>query len=410
MLKNCWYRLLSQLLVFLYYHRVRLLNGEMLPRQGPLFFVALHRNGAVDGYVYKSQFPRANFLISVQLRRSLIGRVFFDGIEVARKKDHATGRVTESANSNTAIDACADYLAQGGELLILPEGTSDLGCRHLPFHKGAARTLARLLENIGTAPVVIPLGIHYEQAWVWQSDAEVVAGNPVDTRLPAGTSDAERVRVLHERITAALEELAVQAEDAEAFARRERIAYAATLGSRRSYFAALKTLERGLPEAEALAAKLETEVLGTPAGRRLWLHQGVPLMPMRHAWAYPLLFLLLLPFTALACALNAPPLLIARWAGQRFSDGINTIALWRLLAGFPALLLWAALLLCAALWAHLPWLWPAYLSVSIIGIKSLRRVQKLAITLHNWALAPQLRQPLLNWRASLEDCMRSRNA
>lgn len=409
MLKNYWYRLLSQLLVFLYYHRARVLNAQLLPANGPVLFVALHRNGAVDGYVYKSQLPRINFLISVQLRRSWIGRIFFSGIEVARKKDQATDNSAEAADGNTAIDACADYLRQGGELIILPEGSSDLGHRHLPFHKGAARTLARIMEDTHSLPAVIPLGIHYEQAWAWQSDAEVVVGAPIDTSLPADISPAERVSLLHERITASLEALAVQAEDAETFSRRERIAYAATLGSKRSYFAALKVLENGMPEAEALTLKLEHEILRSPKGQRLWLHQGVPLMPMHHAWAYPLLFILLLPLAVTACVLNALPLLAARWAGQRFSDDRNTIALWRLLIGFPALAIWVLLLLVMALWSKTLILWFAYLAVSMIGIRSMRRVQKLAVTMHNWAFANSLRAPLLAWRESLETCMRTRN-
>jgi len=407
-LKNYWYRLLSQLLVFLYYHRIRVLNPQLLPERGPVLFVALHRNGAVDGYVYKSQLPRINFLISVQLRRSLIGRIFFGGIEVARKKDMATNSA-EAADGNTAIVACADYLRQGGELLILPEGTSDLGHRHLPFHKGAARTLGKLMEGSYQLPVVIPLGIHYEHAWAWQSDVEVVVGGPIDTSLPSGISPAERIVLLHERITVALEALAVQADDAETFSRRERIAYAATLGSKRSYFAAQKALENGMQEAEALTLKLEQQILHSTKGQRLWLHQGVPLVPMHHAWAYPLLFIFLLPFVVLACTLNVLPLLAARWAGQRFSDGRNTIALWRLLVGIPALVIWAGLLLGLALWSHALLPWFAYLAVSIAGIRSVRRVQKLAITLHNWVFANSLRGSLLAWRESLENCMRTRN-
>lgn len=408
-MKNFWYRLLSQFLIFLYYHRIKVLNAQNLPPSGPVLYVALHRNGAVDGYVYKSQFPRINFLISVQLRRSWIGRFFFDGIEVARSKDRASGSAAEVTDSNAVIDTCVDYIRQGGELLILPEGTSDLGHRCLPFHKGAARTLERLLESRDSPPAVVPLGIHYERAWAWQSDVEVVVGPPIDTHLPDSIPPAERTRVLHERIVCALEALAVQAEDADTFALRERIAYAATLGSKRSYFAAMKALENGLPEAEALASKLEEEIRNAPNGPRLWRHQGVPLMPMHHAWAYPLLFVLLLPFAVLACALNAPPLLAASWAGRRFSDGRNTIALWRLLVGFPALLLWAGLLLISALLAQALMLWFAYLGVSVLGLMSVRRVQKLAITLHNWAIAPRLRKLLLDWRESLEVGMRARN-
>lgn len=68
-------RLLSRLLVHCYYHRARLLGPENRPAAGPILYVGLHRNGAVDGYVYKSLLPEAVFMISVQLRRNAIGRI-----------------------------------------------------------------------------------------------------------------------------------------------------------------------------------------------------------------------------------------------------------------------------------------------------------------------------------------------
>ncbi|MDD4911022.1 MAG: 1-acyl-sn-glycerol-3-phosphate acyltransferase [Sideroxydans sp.] len=402
-MKIYWYRLLSYLLTALYYHRVRVINPQLLPGDGAVLFVALHRNGAVDGYVYKSVIPRANFLISVQLRRSLLGRIFFSGVEVARSKDGAHNQ----GENDTALQVCANYVQQGGALVIMPEGSSNLGHRHLPLHKGAARILAQLIEHPELPLRVVPLGIHFERAWAWQSDVEVVVGEAISTTLPAGMTLAEQVNHLHERIAHSLELLAVQADNDSQFATRESIAYAATLGSQRSYFAVLKALEQGMPEVEMMSAQLEHELARAPRGSQLWRHQGVPLMPMNFAWMYPLLWLLLLPLVVFSCVSNVPPLLCAWWAGKRFSDGRNTIALWRLLVGFPCLLLWVASLLLAALWLHLLPLWLAYVAVSVLGLKSLRRVEKLTITLHNWTLAPALRQPLLRWRAELETLMRA---
>jgi 1-acyl-sn-glycerol-3-phosphate acyltransferase len=408
-LKSLWYRLLSRLLTALYYHRVSVINPQSLPDSGPILFVALHRNGAVDGYVYKSVIPRANFLISVQLRRSLLGRVFFSGVEVARSKDRAATDASRAGDDESALHACADYVKQGGALVIMPEGSSDLGHRHLPFHKGAARILAQLAAYPELPLRVVPLGIHYEQAWTWQSDVEVVVGEPISTALPADTTPAMQINLLHERIVSSLEVVAVQAESAEVFAERERIAYAATRGSKRSYFAALKALEHGMPVIESLSSKLEEEIAHAPGGSRLWHHQGVPLMPMGMVWAYPLLWAVLLPVLAMTLLLNAPPLWCAWWAGKRFSDGRNTIALWRLLVGFPCLLLWAAAMFVAAVWLHALPLWFGYVAISVLGLKSVRRVLKLTISLHNWAVAPALRKPLLRWRDALESCMRAKN-
>ena len=407
-MKSLWYRLLARLQTALYYRRVSVINPQLIPDSGPILFVALHRNGAVDGYVYKSVIPRANFLISVQLRRSLLGRVFFRGVEVARSKDR-TANIARANDDDSALHTCVNYVMQGGALIIMPEGSSDLGHRHLPFHKGAARILAQLLAHPELPLRVVPLAIHYEQAWEWQSDVEVVVGEPIRTVLPADTPPEMLVNQLHERIVRSLEELAVQAESAEIFAERERIAYAATLGCKRSCFAALKALEHGMPEVENMSSRLEEEIARAPGGSSLWRHQGVPLMPMGMVWAYPLLWAVLLPVLVLALVFNALPLWCARWAGKRFSDGSNTIALWRLLVGFPCLLLWAAALLIAAVWLHILPLWFGYVAISAAGLKSVRRVRKLTVSLHNWAVAPSLRKPLLRWRESLESCMRAKN-
>ncbi|HZX30207.1 MAG TPA: 1-acyl-sn-glycerol-3-phosphate acyltransferase [Rhodocyclaceae bacterium] len=397
-MRDLYFQFLSRFLVRLYYHRVRLLGGENLPAAGPVLYLGLHRNGAVDGYLYKSKLPRARFMISVQLRRSLLGRIFFDGIEVAREKDGKDDAVDNAAALRQSVDA----LKAGGALFIMPEGTSDLGHRHLPFKKGAARILAAALAE-GIRPTVIPLGIHYERAWAWQSDAEIVAGPPLDLDLPAGSEGPAAVAQLHKRIVAALEALAVQAPDADTFARRERTAYAATLGTGRSYFAALKALEAGLPDAEAAQAEFDASVADAP----LFRHQGVPLVPIRHAWAYALYALVLAPFVGAACLLNLPPLLIAREAGRRFADAPNTITLWRLLTGAPALALWAGGLLAWATAAdNLP-AWGAYAAVSWLGLRSLYRFKKLAVSLGNLVCASSLRPRLLAMHQRLDAALRA---
>lgn len=385
-MRDLYFRCLSRLLAHSYYHQVRLLHPENRPASGPILYVGLHRNGAVDGCVYKSLLPEALFMISVQLRRNLLGRMFFDGIEVVREQDRGGDRNTNSR----AIDQCVDVLKRDGVLFLMPEGSSDLGHRHLPFRKGAARILAAALEA-GLHPTVVPVGIHYERAWAWQSDVEVVLGPALRTDLPPEIAGPAAVNLLHRRISAALETLAVAAPDADTFARRERAAQFATLGSGRSYFAALKALEAGVPEAETALAEFET----LAAGRPLFRHQGVPLLPAGHAWADALLALLLAPLVAAAGLLNLPPLLIAWGAGRRFADARNTVALWRLLAGFPAFLAWAAGL---SVLAVMTGRWPlglAYVAISWLGLCCLHRAKRLAVSLGNLWRAPDLRPRLL---------------
>lgn len=401
-MRDLYFRFLSRLLVRFYYHRVRLLHPERRPVAGPVLYVGLHRNGAVDGYVYKSLLPAVQFMISVQLRRSVLGRIFFDGIEVIRAQDSDKDGDDRHDNGE-ALNRCVDLLRQGGSLFLMPEGSSDLGHRHLPFKKGAARILAAALQA-GIRPTVVPVGIHYERAEAWQSDVEVVLGDAVAIDLLPDTSGNGAVNLLHRRISSALESLAVTAPDGETFARRERAAYTATLGTGRAYSAALKTMETGVPEAESALADFEQ----LSAGRPLFLHQGVPLLPIRHAWAYTLYALLLAPLVAVAGLANLPPLLLAWAAGRRFADARNTIALWRLLVGFPAFLAWTAgILTLAAVTGQWP-LGLAYAAVSWLGLRSLYRLKKLAVSLGNLLRAADLRPPLLALHRQIDAALRAR--
>jgi 1-acyl-sn-glycerol-3-phosphate acyltransferase len=387
-------------LVALYYRSVAVLHLERLPPSGPVLYLGLHRNGAVDGFVYSSLLPRAVFMVSAQLRRGVLGRLFFKGIEVARAKDMKRGI---KADNQAAIEACIRQIADGGELFIMPEGSSDLGFQHLPFHRSAARILRAVLSS-GVTPQVIPLGLHYEKAWAWQSKVEVVVGEPVSTALPDGVTQAEALRILHLRITAALEAVGINAPDADTFHQWERAAYAATLGTGRSFFSALKALEQGMPEIE-----VELSGLGSVAfsGRTL-THQGVPLIPISHVWAYFLYALLLTPLVAVMMLANLPPLLAGRYAGHRLADGPNTIALWRLLAGSSVLIIWSAGLLAAAAATGNLRLWLAYVLISWLGLRSVYRLKKLLVSLGNLLLAPGLRSELLAWHRKLDRAMADR--
>src|SRR5690349_16746054 len=105
MLPDSWYRFVCRASVALYYRRVHVVGRERLPRGdgGPVLYVGLHRNGAVDGMVYKTVLPEATFLVAARLLRSPLGRVFFTGIPVDRAGD-AGGR----APAERALGACVE--------------------------------------------------------------------------------------------------------------------------------------------------------------------------------------------------------------------------------------------------------------------------------------------------------------
>ena len=372
--KQLWYVLCHWLCARTYFGRITVLHPERLPERGPILYVGLHRNGAVDGFVYHQLAPRGVFLISTQLTRSFFSRLFFSGIAVARKSDD------EDRNQNDgALRQCTELLANGGELIVFSEGTSSLGPRHLPFKSGAARIA---LDAIGRGvPLrIVPLGIHYERAWAFRSKVEIVVAEPIATEFPAGLSELGRLKEMKRRVTAALESVGANFPSAEVQENAERLAYAATLGTTRSYFAALKTLEAGVPEPlsagwRALAPQL--------AARRVLLHQGVPLFPAGPWMLYALPLLVLGPIVPAGMLANFPPLLLGWLAARKFADGPNVVALWRILIGLPLFVIWSGTVsVSLALFAG--WWWVlAYMLLTAAALKSLYRARKLAVAVWN---------------------------
>jgi 1-acyl-sn-glycerol-3-phosphate acyltransferase len=336
-----WYRWFPALLTRIYYRRVTVVRLGSIPEQGPVLCVGLHRNGAVDGMVYKTVVPNATFLISVQLLRNPIARIFFTGIPVTRAKD-----VGDRSENAASIARCVDHLRADGTLFVLPEGTSDLGPRRLPFHSGAARILASARAE-GIQPTVIPFGLFYRCPEGFRSDVVVVIG-------PAFADD----------ITRALEDLGVNVDTAAALDRIERAAALVSGDDLAAYYPALKRLE---PRAEDPAlVECSARVDAYIASGALATERGVPVFSTRSpAWSIAWLAIQA-PIVLAATIANAGPLLAAWMAGRRFADARNTITLWRLLIGAPVAALWVL----GVIIVSMRWIWiaPAYAIITAAGL------------------------------------------
>lgn len=384
--QRAFYRALGQFC----FNRITVHRRPELTADRPVLFVGLHRNGALDGAPYIKAVPDAAFLVSAQLHRSAIGRWLFPGIAVARAKDRRRGI---AADNEAGLAACIDHLAAGGRLFVMPEGTSSLGPRHLPFKPGAAQ-IARAVLGRRPALTVVPVAVYYECAWQWQSRVEVAFGAPLELTA----ADAGDLAALQQRIALALEGVGINVDTPEQLALIERLAYGATLGSGRAYAACLKQLESGVPaELHAEAEHLDTAARQAGA----WTHQGVPLTPIGSALPYWLLWLALAPLLAAFALANLPPLLIGHLAGRKLADDVNVVAFWRAMAGFPSALLWSAALGGALLAMAGPLAAIAYLGLSLLGLKLVYRFRKLSVAVYNSLFARPLKTPLLRLRARL---------
>ena len=381
-----WHPFFQAFIRQLYFSRVEVTGANQIPATGPVLALCLHRNGAVDGFVYRKVLPQVAFMLKATLRRSLMGRLFFDGLEVARTEDGGRNGNLE------VIDECVNWLENDGFLGVFPEGTSSLGPRHFPFKSGAPRIALRHLQD-GLPLTVLPLGIHYESPWAFRSRVEVVIGPRISLdELADIESSGARLQEVKRRFTTALESVGMNVPDAQWQEMAQNFAYIATLGTKHTYFAALKAMEHQLP-AEAVRAweNFETKAWG----RRLLRHQGVPLFPLRYPWWYVLAALLLTLPVAVGALMNVPPLAVAWWAGRKFPDDRNVIALWRILTGVPLLVIWSAAWVAAGILFGLWWLPLIYFALTWLAVRGWYRLKKLAVVAWNGLFFPGLRSDAL---------------
>ncbi len=424
-----WYICFFRFITGVYFARLTLLHPERLPKaEQPVLFLGLHRNGAVDGFVYYRLLGEPIFLISTQLTRSWFARLFFHGIAVTRRKDEGE----HQEKDHLALARCVEHLRTGGKLCVFPEGTSSLGPRHLPFKSGAAWLIADYLENGGPPLLVLPVGIHYECPWAFRSKVEVVLGQPIATELPPGATRLARLKELKRRIEAGLEEVGINVASAKQQGHIQRLAYAATLATPRSYFQSLKALEKDISkpieEAEASlnqrfpwnscepaddpspalpgplspvegeSGPMSVNCLDpTPArgSTHLCFHQGVPLMPMTSSWLYALMLLVCAPIVGAALLLNLPPFLAGWFAGQKFPDDRNVISLWRILVGIPVFAIWIGVVSLLLILEGKLLLLGLYAAVTWLGLVLYYRVKKLAVAVHNGFRHPEVKPCLL---------------
>jgi 1-acyl-sn-glycerol-3-phosphate acyltransferase len=364
-IKKLWFRALYRILSGFAFNRI-VVTGSISQWRGATLYVGLHRNGAIDGAVYQRAAPRAKMTLSSQLRRKAWMRAIFDGIEIVRPQDAAQDGARVS-NADSFAQA-SRYLVEGGELVFFPEGTSELGPRHLRFRTGVARLVQQALEHLPELKVV-PLAAHYEDATAWQSNVDIRVGQALYLRGALSTAE------IMTALSSALEEVGLDCDTLEERQTVESLAYAATLGNQDiPYSKALKALAHN-PFGERLKALCVT-------GRQFF-HQGVPLAPVGTVWPYYAALMVLLPLQILMGALNVAPYLAMEALVERLSDGPNVRSLWRALTGIMLLAIWGGLIVSPLL-VFVDWrLVPLYWLGCVLQVKTLYRTKKLLITVAN---------------------------
>ena len=389
------YRLIVRFFRFvvrLFFRRVEVIGLEHLPQDGGGILVSWHPNGMVDPGLILTHFPmRVVFgarhgLFHVPLLGMLMKAI--GTVPIYRAMDLKDMSAEDRAQANTrALDALADRVVAGDYSCLFPEGDSHDQSTVTPLKTGAARFYyrARQLAAADKPPVIIPVGLHYDQKRAFRSSALVTFHPPLEIPAeldltpvedePAATAK-ERCKQLTDEIDRVLREVVHATESwelhhlmhrARKLVRAERALRAGSqlgptdMSERLAGFArvwagyhqriesepeAVEDLTERVREYDEDLKALGLEDHELDRDPRLidpWLAAILALQVV-------LVFLLLPPILLVGYIVNGPPALLLLWASKRFAKREKDEASIKVLGGlvlFP--MVWAGVGVGAAM-------------------------------------------------------------
>ncbi len=207
-----------------FFRRVEVTGLGNLPETGGGIFIAWHPNALVDGALILSQFP-GRIVVGARhglFRWPILGSLMraFGAVPVYRRQDFPAGTDESRREANEkSIEAMAASVASGAFALLFPEGQSHDEPFPTELRTGAARLYYRargLAGNGAQAPVIVPVGLHYDRKHLFGSSALVSfhppleIGEGLEDPPPEQASDDQkrsRYRALTDELERALREV-----------------------------------------------------------------------------------------------------------------------------------------------------------------------------------------------------------
>jgi glycerol-3-phosphate O-acyltransferase / dihydroxyacetone phosphate acyltransferase len=179
------YSLLKVLIRFtlrVFYKEVTVHGKEHLLRKGPLLVAVNHPNTLMDPLIAASLLPqRAGFMAKATFMRGALSKWLFKKFHIVplyRQQDAAEG---QAVNNTASFEQCFLYLADGGTLMIFPEGTSVSEMKLRKLKTGAARIALEFeaQQQFKGNLYIQPVALNYSAPALFRSRVTVNIAEPI---------------------------------------------------------------------------------------------------------------------------------------------------------------------------------------------------------------------------------------
>jgi 1-acyl-sn-glycerol-3-phosphate acyltransferase len=180
-----WVATLARLLLRAFFRRVEVVGLEHVPRDGGGILVSWHPNGIVDPALLFETFPRSlvfgarDGLFRVPIFGALLRAV--GTVPIFRATDASGDPAARRVANERSLDALARTVVEGRFTCLFPEGDSHDQSQLLRLKTGFARFYyrARELAPDRPPPVIVPVGLHYDEKRAFRSSVLVAFHPPI---------------------------------------------------------------------------------------------------------------------------------------------------------------------------------------------------------------------------------------
>lgn len=180
-----------------FYRDIAIQDARRIPARGPVILAANHNNALVDALIVAGAIDREvrltakATLLDHPLTRVIVRAVGIVPLRRAADESKAGNTNTRASRNQGAFEAIVDSLAQGGIILIFPEGISHSGPMLAPLKTGCARMAIQAVEQGVEGLSIVPVGLTFEEKGRPRSRVAVLVGEPIPvTREIAADPDA----------------------------------------------------------------------------------------------------------------------------------------------------------------------------------------------------------------------------